>query len=135
PVLIYILVNVGQDSVHAWGTALSTDTALALGVLTLVGRRLPSAVRIFVLTMTVVDDFVALLVIAVFYSQTVQLDSLLVAVVVFGVILGVRALNVRVGLVYFLLAVVCWFALLESGIDPIVLGLAMGLITYAYPAP
>lgn len=135
PVLIYILLNVGRDSVHAWGTALSTDTALALGVLTLVGRRLPSAVRIFVLTMTVVDDFVALLVIAVFYNQTVQINSLLAAVGVFAVILGVRALKVRVGLVYFLLAVVCWFALLESGIDPIVLGLAMGMITYAYPAP
>ena len=135
PVLIYILFNLGEDSVHAWGTALSTDTALALGVLALVGRRLPTPVRIFVLTMTVVDDFASLFVIAVFYSQTVHVDALLVALAIFVVILGVRALQVHVGLVYFLLAVACWFALLESGIDPIVLGLAMGMITYAYPAP
>jgi Na+/H+ antiporter len=135
PVLIFILVNRGEESVQAWGTALSTDTALALGVLALVGRRLPTPVRIFVLTMTVVDDFAALFVIAVFYSRTVHVDALVVALAIFVVILGVRALKVHVGLVYFLLAVVCWFALLESGIDPIVLGLAMGMITYAYPAP
>ena len=135
PVLIFILVNLGEESARAWGTALSTDTALALGVLALVGRRLSTPVRIFVLTMTVVDDFAALLVIAVFYSQAVHVDALVVALAIFAVILGVRALQVHVGLVYFLLAVACWFALLQSGIDPIVLGLAMGMITYAYPAP
>jgi Na+/H+ antiporter NhaA len=134
-VLIFILINLGHDSVHAWGTAMSTDTALALGVLALVGRRLPSAVRIFVLTMTVADDFVALLVIALYYSGTLQLRPLLVALAIFAVVLVVRALKVNVGLVYFLLAVACWIALLESGVDPIVLGLAMGLLTYAYPAP
>ncbi|MBX6749966.1 MAG: Na+/H+ antiporter NhaA [Micromonosporaceae bacterium] len=135
PVLIFSLINLGEESSRAWGTALSTDTALALGVLALVGRRLPTPVRIFVLTMSVVDDFVALFVIAVFYSHAVQVKALLVALAIFLVILGVRALKVHVGLVYFLLAVACWFALLESGIDPIVLGLAMGMITYAYPAP
>jgi len=135
PVLIFILINLGEESVHAWGTAMSTDTAIALGVLALIGRRLPSAVRIFVLTMSVADDLVALVVIGVFYSEELQTDALVLASIIFAVVLGVRALRVRVGLVYFLLAVVCWFALLESGIDPIVLGLAMGLITYAYPAP
>ncbi len=135
PVLIYILINLGQDSVHAWGTAMSTDTALALGVLALVGRRLPSAVRIFVLTMSVVDDFVALLVIGIFYSNSVSLDDLLIALGIFVLILLVRAAKVRAGLIYFILAVACWFALLEAGIDPIVLGLAMGMIAFAYPAP
>ena len=135
PILVFIAVNFGEDSARAWGTAMSTDTALALGVLALAGRRLPSAVRIFVLTMSVVDDIVALLVIAIFYSGTVHTGSLWVALAIFAVVLVVRALKVRVGLVYFLLAVACWFALLESGIDPIVLGLAMGMITFAYPAP
>ena len=135
PVLIYVLVNLGSPSVHAWGTAMSTDTALALGVLALVGRRLPTAVRIFVLTMSVVDDFVALLVIGVVYSESPRLDALGIALGIFAVILIVRALKVRAGLVYFLLAVACWFALLASGIDPIVLGLAMGMIAFAYPAP
>ncbi len=135
PVLIFVVFNLGQETVHAWGTAMSTDTALALGVLALVGRRLPSAIRIFVLTMSVVDDFAALLVIGAFYSRAISLDALLVALGIFAVILVVRALRVRRGLVYFLLAVACWLALLDSGIDPIVLGLAMGMITYAYPAP
>ncbi len=134
PVLIFVLINLGSGSVHAWGTAMSTDTALALGVLALVGRRLPSAVRIFVLTMSVVDDFVALLVIGTVYSDELHVRGLIIALGIFAVILVVRALRVRAGLVYFLLAVACWFALLSSGIDPIVLGLAMGMIAFAYPA-
>jgi Na+/H+ antiporter NhaA len=135
PVLIFLLVNLGHGSAHAWGTAMSTDTALALGVLAITARRLPSAVRVFVLTMSVVDDFVALLVIAIFYSRAVHADALLVALGIFAVVLLVRGLKVRTGLVYFLLGVAAWFALLASGVDPIVLGLAMGLIAYAYPAP
>jgi protein-disulfide isomerase len=85
--------------------------------------------------MSVVDDIVALLVIGVFYSDSVSVKDLLVALAIFAVILLVRALKVRAGLIYFMLAVACWFALLESGVDPIVLGLAMGMIAYAYPAP
>jgi len=135
PVLIFILFNLGEETAHAWGTAMSTDTALALGVLALVGGRLPAAVRIFVLTMTVFDDIIALLVITLFYGDPVKLTPLLTALGIFGVVLVTRALRIKVGLVYFLLAVACWFALLASGVDPIVLGLAMGMITYAYPAP
>lgn len=134
PALVYALINAGQPTVHAWGLAISTDTALVLGTLAVVGRSLPSQLRIFLLTMSVVDDILALLVIGTVYSGEVHLVPLLLALLIFGAILGIRALGSRIGFLYFLLGVLCWFAVLESGVDPIVVGLAMGLIAYAYPA-
>lgn len=85
--------------------------------------------------LTVVDDFVALGVIAVAYSHRVTLPALLVGLGIFGVMLLVRAGGVRRGTVYALLAVPTWVAFLESGVDPIVVGLAMGLLTHAYVSP
>ncbi|MER6977369.1 Na+/H+ antiporter NhaA [Streptomyces carpinensis] len=134
PVAVYLALNAGRGSAHGWGAAMSTDTAFALGVLAVVGRRMPSGLRVFLLTITVVDDFLSLGVIAVAYSDRIRVPALLVAVGTFVVILLVRGLGVRRGVVYALLALVAWGALVESGVDPVVIGLAMGLLTYAYPA-
>ncbi|NUT34701.1 MAG: Na+/H+ antiporter NhaA [Hamadaea sp.] len=135
PIAIYLLVNAGESSVRGWGAAMSTDTAFALGMLALIGPRLPERLRMFLLTVTVVDDFLALVVIAVFYSSAISLGPLLFGLATFVVILAARLARFRYGPVYFLLGVVAWFAFLGSGVDPLVVGLAMGLATYAYPAP
>ncbi|MFJ5222761.1 Na+/H+ antiporter NhaA [Streptomyces sp. NPDC088400] len=134
PVAVYLAFNAGHTSAHGWGAAMSTDTAFALGMLAVFGTRLPRGLRTFILTVAVVDDFAALGVIAVAYSGRINVLALVVALATFGVILLVRALRLRHGVVYGLLAVVVWVALLESGVDPVVTGLAMGLLTYAYPA-
>jgi Na+/H+ antiporter NhaA len=134
PVLIYLAVNAGHGSAHGWGTAMSTDTAFALGMLTLVGPRFPERLRSFMLTVVVVDDVAALIVIATFYTGDVWMAALGVAGCVLVLILAVRAAGVHVGLVYAGLGAVLWVALLKSGIDPILAGLVMGLLTYAYPA-
>ena len=137
PVAVYLAVNAAGEGVgdpHGWGAAMSTDTAFALGMLALVGSRLPDALRVFILTVAVVDDFVALGVIAVAYSGSIDVPALLVAAALLGLVLLVRAAGVRRGAVYAVLAVALWTALLESGVDPVVAGLAMGLLTYAYPA-
>jgi Na+/H+ antiporter NhaA len=134
PVAVYLAFNGGGGSAQGWGVAMSTDTAFALGMLALVGPRFPDRLRGFMLTIIVVDDVIALLVIAVAYSSDVALGPLLIAAGVFGLILAVRAAGIRSGLVYVLLSAVAWVALFESGVDPVVLGLAVGLITWAYPA-
>jgi Na+/H+ antiporter NhaA len=134
PVVIYLAVNAGHGSAHGWGTAMSTDTAFALGMLTLVGPRFPERLRSFMLTVVVVDDVAALIVIATFYAGDVWMAALGVAGCVLVLILAVRAAGVHVGLVYAGLGAVLWVALLKSGIDPILAGLVMGLLTYAYPA-
>jgi Na+/H+ antiporter NhaA len=134
PVGIYLALNAGRSSAHGWGTAMSTDTAFALGMLVLVGRRLPEQLRVFVLTAAVVDDLVALVVIAFVYSTAIEPLPLTVALGVFAVALLVRAAGVRYGAVYAMLGLAVWVPLSTSGVEPIVLGLAMGLLTYAYPA-
>jgi Na+/H+ antiporter NhaA len=134
PVGIYLALNAGHGTAHGWGAAMSTDTAFALGMLALVGPRFPDRLRAFVLTVVVVDDLVALIVIATVYSDHVSVRPLAEAIAVFAVLLVVRALRVRNGLVYAGLGVVVWIAMFDSGVDPVVVGLALGLLTYAYPA-
>jgi Na+/H+ antiporter NhaA len=132
PVAIYLAINSGHSSTEGWGAAMSTDTAFALGMLALVGRRFPDSLRAFILTVAVVDDIVALIVIATAYAGAVAIRSLAIGFVVFGVILLARARRVHNGPVYALLGATAWVAFLKSGIDPVVVGLAMGLLTIAY---
>ncbi len=134
PVGIYLGVNAGHSSLHGWGTAMSTDTAFALGALALVGRRFPSSLRTFILTVAVADDLVAFAVIATAYTSSVRAVALLVALGVLAVMLLTRMRRVRNGVVYGVLAVVAWVALLKSGVDPVLVGVVMGLLSIAYPA-
>jgi Na+/H+ antiporter NhaA len=134
-VAIYLAFNADESSAGGWGIAMSTDTAFALGLLALFGHRVPDRLRAFILTVVVVDDILALVVIATVYTETVDVSALLVATGVFAAVLLARALRLRVGLIYFVLGVAIWVALLESGVEPVLVGLAMGLLVYAYPAP
>jgi Na+/H+ antiporter NhaA len=134
PIGIYLAINAGHGSSHGWGTAMSTDTAFALGLLALVGSGLPDRLRAYLLTVAVVDDIVALLVIAIAYSGSISVVPLVIAFGLFGCILLVRAADIHVGLIYFLLGTAVWVAFYEAGVDPVVAGLMGGLIALAYPA-
>jgi Na+/H+ antiporter NhaA len=132
PVAIYLAINAGRSSMHGWGVAMSTDTALALGLLAVLGRDVPDRVRAFLLTVFVVDDLAALAVIAVAYSVRIVILPLAVAVAVFALLLGATAMRVRQRFVYVGLGIVIWTALMASGVDPVVTGLAIGLSASAY---
>jgi Na+/H+ antiporter NhaA len=134
PVAIYLAINAGHSSTDGWGVAMSTDTAFALGLLALVGPRMSNRMRAFMVTVAVVDDLIALLVIAFAYTEQLKAMSLVVAVLLFGVVLLMRQLRVQRGAPYAIAGVLTWGAMHSSGIDPIIVGLAMGLLTYAYPA-
>ena len=135
-VAIYLAFNAGRPSAHGWGIAMSTDTAFALGLLALVGPRFPDRLRAFMLTVVVVDDIVALVVIATVYTETLHV-----------VAAARRARLLRSPRRRACLRVqprprLCsardgrsGSALLKSGVEPVVVGLAMGLLAYAYPAP
>ena len=133
-IAIYLAFNLGSSAAQGWGVVMSTDTALALGVLALAGRRAPDRLRTFILTVVVVDDLLALVVIATVYTEDLELSALLWAAGLFGVVLVLRALRAGRGPLYFALGVAIWVALLDSGVDPVVVGLAMGLLVWAYPA-
>jgi Na+/H+ antiporter NhaA len=132
PASIFLIANHGGPSAHAWGVAMSTDTALALGLLALVGRRVPDQARLFLVTVSVVDDVVALIVIAVAYTDQIKPKPLLVAAIAYGLTFALPALKVRSGYAYVPFGLVVWGAMLASGIDPVVSGLALGLTAAAY---
>ena len=132
PVAIYLAVNAGHSSAHGWGVAMSTDTALALGLLALLGRDVPDRVRVFLLTVSVVDDLAALVVIAVVYSDSLDAVHLGIAAAVFAVLLVASIRRVQRRWVYVGLGLAMWAALLASGVDPVVTGLAIGLSASAY---
>jgi Na+/H+ antiporter NhaA len=134
PIGIYLIFNAGRPSAHGWGAAMSTDTAFALGMLALVGPRFPDRLRAYLLTFAVVDDLVALAIIAFAYSRNIAVLALLAGLAILGVIFVLRRSGVRNGLIYALLGVAAWIALFKSGVDPVVTGLALGLMTCAYPA-
>ncbi len=132
-ILVYLALNAGGPGARGWGAVMSTDTAFALGVLALVapgGTRL----RVYLLTLAIADDVVALVVIATAYTAHVSVIALAAAVGLFCVVLALRyvprAWRRRLAPV---LGVALWVALFESGIDPVVAGLAVGLATSAYP--
>jgi Na+/H+ antiporter NhaA len=135
PVGLYLLMNRGHSSAHGWGAAMSTDTAFALGLLALVGRRLPPTVRTFVLTIAVADDLFGFAVIAIFYTRKLSIMPLLIGIGVLGLAVAVRQRGVRYGVVYAALGVVAWVAFLECGVDPVLVGVVLGLLAVAYPAP
>ena len=134
PIAIFLAINAGGAPHGAWGAAMSTDTAFALGMLAIVGSRYPTSLRAFILTVAVVDDLVALVVIAIAFTSTVHAVALAVGITMFILILVLRNRGVHNGGPYLAVGIVAWVAFLKSGIDPIVVGLAMGLLTIAYPA-
>jgi len=133
PAVIYLVFNAGEPSVRGWGIVMGTDTAFALGVLALVAGRRAPLVRTFLLTLVIVDDVVALTVIAVVYTAEVSIGALAVAVGLYGVVLFMRHSGVRHGVAYFMVGVGIWLATLASGVHATIAGVAMGLLATAYP--
>ena len=132
-IAIYLAFNAGGSGGGGWGAAMSTDTAFALGVLTVLAPN-GTRVRLRMLTVAVVDDLVALLVIATVYAEDVSALPLAIALGLFSAMLALRyAPLASRGPIAALLGVGLWVALFESGVDPIIAGLAVGLATSAYP--
>ena len=133
PVAIFLAVNAGGPGAHGWGAAMSTDTAFALGALALLTPRAATRLRVFLLTLAVVDDLCALLVIAVFYTDDVNITALIVALALFAVLLALRYAPAWRRPVSIAIAIAICVAMQRSGIDPVITGLAVGLAASAYP--
>ena len=132
PAGLYLLLNAGGPGAAAWGVPISTDTAVLLGVLALVGPRCPDQLRLFLLALAIVDDIGAVLAIALFYTDDVDVVALLLAVALFACLLGLRFVQFWRTPVYVLIGVAMWLAVLRSGVHPSVVGVAMGLLVNAY---
>jgi Na+/H+ antiporter NhaA len=133
PVAIYLAFNWGGPGAHGWGAAMSTDTAFALGALALLTPRAATRTRVFLLSLAVVDDVCALLVIAIVYTDHVSLEALAIAAAIFAALLALRYAPPWRRPVSIALALGLWVAMFKSGIDPVISGLAIGFATSAYP--
>jgi Na+:H+ antiporter, NhaA family len=133
PAGIYLLLNAGSDSAGGWGIPVATDIAFALGVLTLAASRAPVSLRSFLLTLAIVDDIGAILLIAIFYSGGLAAGWLAVAVAIIASVVLLRLLRVTSMVPYVLLGVALWIAFYESGVSPTLAGVALGLMAPALP--
>lgn len=134
PIAIYLMVNAGRPTASGWGAAMSTDTAFALGLLALMGSGVPDRVRTYLLTFALVDDVAGIIVIAVVFSKHIDALALAVGLGLLALVVVARGLRVRRGGIYLLLGGLAWLAFFESGVDPVVVGLVIGLLALAYPA-
>jgi Na+/H+ antiporter NhaA len=134
PIGIYLAFNSGHAGAHAWGISMSTDTALALGALALLGKRLPDRARAFVVSVVVFDDLISLAVIAIAYSSDLRAGPLIIAALGVAAAVLLKRLGVHGGAVYFVLGVVVWLGLQQGGIEPVLTGIVFGLLAYSGPS-
>ena len=132
PAVIYAIFNAGGAASHGWGIPMATDIAFAVAVLVAVGPRVPAGARLFLLTLAIVDDLGAILVIAVFYTRGLSLPWLGGAAGVLLVAWIMQRRRVRSILVFVVLGAFCWFMLHESGVNPTIAGVAFGFLTPAW---
>jgi Na+:H+ antiporter, NhaA family len=133
PAALYATVNAGGPGAAGWGVPMATDIAFALGVLALLGPRVPPALKVFLLTLAVVDDLGSILVVALFYSQQVDAGALAAAAGVLLLVAGLGRARVWWLPVHIALGTALWLALWRAGVSPPLAGVAMGLLTPARP--
>ncbi|MGB3469959.1 MAG: Na+/H+ antiporter NhaA [Erythrobacter sp.] len=127
PAIVYMAVSGGGEYTSGWAIPAATDIAFAMGVLGLLGNRVPASLRLFLLTVAIVDDIGAVLVIAVFYTPSIYMVWLVASVVVFGLMLALNRFKVGVFWPYILLSLVLWFCVLNTGVHATIAGVLAAL--------
>lgn len=133
PAAIFLALNPSGEAAQGWGVAISTDTAFVLGALALIGNAVPTQLRVFLLTLSIVDDVAALAIIAIFYSDDVALGPLVVVAASAAVLVALGRLHVWRGPAYFAVGAVLWVAMLESGVHPAIAGVVIAACIPVFP--
>jgi Na+:H+ antiporter, NhaA family len=133
PALIFVALNTGRAGSNGWAIPMATDIAFAVGVLTLLGSRVPPALRVLLLSLAVIDDIGAIVVIAAFYSTGIAAEGLILVGAGTLVVVTMRAAAIRGPLLYLVPGTVIWAGFLASGIHPTIGGVMLGLLTPVRP--
>ncbi len=128
PALIFVAFNAGGPGARGWGIAMATDIAFVLGALALLGPRCPDQLRLFLLTVAIVDDIGAILVIAVFYSEDMSVPALIAAAALVAALVALRWIRIWRSPAYVVVGVALWLAVLESGLHATIAGVLIGLL-------
>jgi NhaA family Na+:H+ antiporter len=128
PALIYLSIA-GGVAAGGWGVPVATDIALAVGLLTMIGSRVPESLRIFLLALAVIDDIVAILIIALVYSDGILINWLVAGVAVIAFIYLLKRLNIKSTAIYIFFGIILWFTLYKTGVHPTLAGVILGLMT------
>ncbi|WP_405240610.1 Na+/H+ antiporter NhaA [Lentisalinibacter orientalis] len=131
PALLYLTMQAGQPGQHGWGTVMATDTAFVIGCLALLGSRVPQSLRVFMLSLAIVDDIGAILVVAVGYSSEIAVLPLGLAALGIAVVRAMALSGFRGFPLYFLIGALIWLAVDASGVHPTITGVVLGLMTPA----
>ncbi len=133
PAALFLAFTVGRGGAGGWGIPMATDIAFALGVMALLGPRIPGGLKVFLLTLAIVDDILAIMVIALFYSESLSAYWLLLGAVLLLIIAGMNRAGVRYVPLYVVAGAGVWLAFLESGVHATIAGVILGLMTPARP--
>jgi len=133
PALIFLTIMGGRPGADGWAIPMATDIAFAVGVLALLGDRVSAGVKLLLLGIAIVDDLIAISVIALFYSEGISLLWLAAAAIGLGMVVGMRMVGVQRVAPYVPVGLLVWVAALESGVHPTVAGVALALLTPAQP--
>ena len=125
PALIYSALNRGGPGAPGWGIPMATDIAFALGVMALLGERVPLGLKVFLTALAIADDIAAVLVIAVFYTTQILWSSLVAAAIIVGLLVIANRLGIRQPLTYLFLGLLLWLAVLDSGVHATIAGVAL----------
>ncbi len=127
PALLYLALNAGGEGARGWGVPMATDIAFALGVLAILGSRVPTGLKVFLTALAIVDDILAVLVIALFYSDSINLQYLLLGLAIIAVLFIANKAGIRLTVVYAVLGLVVWVAFIESGVHATVAGVLLAM--------
>ncbi len=125
PIAIYLLLNKSPETVKGWGIPMATDIAFALAILTLLGKRVPFALKVFLTAFAIIDDLAAVLVIAIFYSDSINITLLLIALGIVGFLVILTLKNKFNRSFFFIAGVIVWFLFLKSGVHPTIAGVLL----------
>jgi NhaA family Na+:H+ antiporter len=129
PALIYVAINSEPALRQGWAVPTATDIAFAVGVLALLGKSIPGAVRIFLLALAIIDDIAAVLIIAVFYSAGLEYSGLVTASIGILAVLGLQRIGIGTAYAYIVPGAILWLGLLQTGVHPTLAGVILGLMT------
>lgn len=132
PAVTYLLFNGGTDAARGWGVPVATDIAFALGVLALLGDRIPAGLRVFLTALAIVDDLLAVVVIALFYTAALNVPMLLLALAIVIVLYGGNRLGIHSLWFYGILGFVLWLVVLASGVHATIAGVALAMCIPAH---